>query len=384
MTDRFQPLTIPERPASASVLQRRLTAGQAVIAIAVGVLSGAAAVYVHGRFGFFPAVASFFAMPLLFKLLALIHEVGHVLAGGVVGMQLLAISVGSWRWQRSKDGWQFGRVRSIKGIGGFALMLPLDDKPCTLEQSIYTLGGPVANFVLAVVCASGANTREADDVVGQVLLLLAIMSAAIGAINLLPLQFNGWLSDGRRLWALWRSLPEVHVNEHLLRLWRLSIAGVRPRDWPEFDALDADDKRLPQSIADGLRRTMISRSIDAGILDSPATLAAVSALATGFWQGPDGMRQMNAVALAMWEMVTRRDTTVAKAWLAEGEAALIDQSCERAWVTAAIAAAQGRLSEARNHIATARARLVSVADPGSQLMLTELLHRLELEIAGPP
>lgn len=381
MTDQLQPSTIPARPASVSVLRQPIKAGQVAIGIVAGVLGGATMVHITESVGVLVALAFLVLIRLLFKVLVLVHEAGHALAGRAAGMGLFAIGVGPWRGQRGRDGWRFWRAKRVKGLGGFVVMLPQDGEISPLARSVYLLGGPCTNLIVALACGWAASALDARSVVGAALLLLAVIGALIGAGNLIPFQVGGWSSDGRQLWALWRGLPEAYVAERLLRLGGLSLVGVRPRDWPEFKALDADDKRLPRSMADALRQCVITRAIDADATDDPAAHAAVAALAAGFWQSPDGIRQANALLLATWEMVTRRDLPCAQAWLAESEGGLIDQSCQSSWVRAAIAVGQGQLSEAQAHVAAARAQMGQLADPASQLMLSDLLHDLELKIS---
>lgn len=364
-----------------SVLRQPLKAGQVAIGIVVGLLVGSALVRIQQGFGVFGAMAFMVAIPVSWKMLVLVHEVGHALAGRAAGMWLFAIGVGPWRGQRGADGWRFWRARHVKGVGGFAVMLPRDGEVNPMTRTVYLLGGPCANLIVALACAWAASLLEADSVVGQTLLLVAAVGALMGAINLIPFQVRGWSSDGRQLWALWRGLPEALVSERLLRLGGLSMVGVRPRDWPEFNAVDADDNRLPQSMADALRRCVITRAIDAGATDNCAAHAAVAALAAGFWQGPDGIRQVNALLLATWEMVTRHNHSSAQAWLAESEGGLIDQSCQRSWVRAAVAVELGQLSEAHTHVAAARVQLGRLVDPASQLMLSDLLTSLELKLS---
>lgn len=376
---------MPARPASVSILRQPIKAGQVAMGIVAGVVVGATVVFIDTSFGVVAAIAFVVALPFSLRALTLVHETGHALAGLAAGMWLFAFGVGPWRGQRGQrggGGWRFWRAKRVKGLGGFVLMLPRDGETSPSTRSVYLLGGPCANIVLAMACGWAGYPLDTDTVAGLVLMLVAAISALIGVVNLIPFQVLGWSSDGRQLWALWRGLPEAYVTEHLFRLGGLSMVGVRPRDWPQFKACDADDKRLPQSMADALRRCVITRAIDAAATDDPTAHGAVAALASGFWQGPDGIRQINALLLATWEMVTRRDLSCAQAWLAESEGGLIDQSCQSHWVRAAIAVGLGQLPEARLHMAAARAQIGQLPDPASQRMLSDLLSDLEVKISS--
>lgn len=359
-----------------------MKAAQAAAAIVVGVPLGASLVYIQKRFGFPVAIASMLVMPILWKLLVLVHEVGHALAGRAAGMRLFAIGIGSWRGQRGSYGWRFKLGKRVKGVGGFVVMLPQDSEMSQFTRSVYLLGGPCSNLFFALACGWAAYALDIHTLAGLALWQLTVVSALIGVGNLISFQVNGWSSDGHQLWALWRGLPEAYVAEHLFRLVGLSRVGVRPREWPEFKAFDVDDSRLPQSMADALRRCVITRALDANATDDPIARAAVAALAADFWQGPDGVRQTNALLLASWEMVTRRDIPCAQAWLAESGGGLIDQSCQGNWVRAAIAQKLGQFPDARKYLAASRAELGQLVDPGSQLMLSDLLNDLELKLSG--
>ena len=302
----------------------------------------------------------------------LLHEAGHAVAGWAGGQHVAAVGLGPWRAERGSDGWRVHKADHVQGIGGFALVLPRRETVSTAERSAYLLGGPLANLLAAAVVAALSAVLGLEGWVGALFGLFAVVGVVIGVVNLVPFQSGGWSSDGRQLWALWRDGPEARVATAMSRWAALAMLGVRPRDWPE-EPLAVDEAALPQAIADTLQRTRLLVALDRGEADGAVARDAAEALATGFWRGPDGLRQLNAGLLAAWQLKRGASPDAVEAWIAESEGGLLDQTANRAWLRAAVAHRRGDRPEALARLAAARAALPRVIDPASRAMLAEEL-----------
>jgi hypothetical protein len=156
-----------------------------------------------------------------FYLMLAIHELGHVAAGKCVGFRCLYWRVGPLLFKSRPF-----RVSLYRGPGavtsGNAELSPSATDRFALRGMVMVLGGPGANFLTAMV----------------VLLLPFPLTAFSGLFvacslanvfgDLLPYESRLGVSDGRRIWALWR---QPAFGERWLALLHLSAQladGVLP------------------------------------------------------------------------------------------------------------------------------------------------------------
>ena len=164
-------------------------------------------------------VTGFWWFPLLYASIAL-HEVGHLIAGKLVGMEaggivvgglMLLKSGGRWRWH-----FDYRRILS----GGLAKPLPRKTDFDPARYAWMLAGGPLTNILLAVV--SGIvfwRTGGALEWMGTVFWINVILFAG----TLIPTA-GGNKSDGARLWILLR-------NEQESRLWIALLQLMTEDKW---------------------------------------------------------------------------------------------------------------------------------------------------------
>lgn len=326
-----------------------------------------------------------FALLVVGWLQVLLHEAGHALAGLAVGLRLLAVGVGPLRAERGATGWRIHWAGSIRGIGGFALLLPRDESQGRWQAAVYLLGGPLANLFAAGLAWAALRAGLAD---AMPWLALAWITVAIGLVlglaNLVPMLAGGWSSDGRQLLKLWQGSEEARLSATLARIGGLAMLGVRPRDWPPTLSLEFRLDDAPQGVGDALARCQLVHAIDTHAFDDPIAAAAAARLAGGFWQGPDGLRQFNALLLARWVLDTSGDVELADAWCALSEGGILDQGASRAALRARIALARGDAGEAQRQLALAEQLAPRVPDAAGQAMLAESLAELREQLAAAP
>ena len=341
--------------------------------LAVGELDGADLLLIAG------------AIMLVGWLQLLLHEAGHALAGLAVGLRPLALGVGPLRAERGGDGWRLRWAGNIAGIGGFALLLPRDDTQGPRQAAVYVLGGPLANLLSAALAWAAIEAGLADSWPWLALAWITVaVGLALGLANLVPFLAGGWSSDGRQLLKLWQGSDEARLSATLGRLAGLAMLGVRPRDWPASLSLGFKLDDAPQGVGDALARCQLVRAIDTGDFDDPAAAEAAARLAAGFWHGPDGMRQINALLLARWLLDTSGGVERAAAWCELGEGGLLDQTASRAALRARIALERGDAGEARRQLALAEQAAPRVPDAAGQAMLAESLAELREQLAAAP
>lgn len=137
---------------------------------------------------------------MLVLALSAVHELGHVFAGGLVGLRLVSCSVGPLSLVRR--GGRYAIDENPHWIR-FAGCVEHDIPRGTTTRgdlTVSALGGPIANFLLAAVLFA----LHAE---GAIVQSVALWSAVFGLINAIPLRLNGQTSDGGLVWRLWSERP---------------------------------------------------------------------------------------------------------------------------------------------------------------------------------
>ncbi|AWV05809.1 M50 family metallopeptidase [Marilutibacter maris] len=324
-------------------------------------------------------------LALLFALLTIwpniiVHEAGHALCGIARGMHAMAFGIGPLRLERGEHRWRFRRGAWLRGIGGFAALLPKGRRGLSrFDQACFFVGGPLANLATGVLALALLTSWTAPPAIASLLLGTALSALFFGALNLLPFQTQGWQSDGRQLLDLARHSPDAVVRQRLRQLMALTLAGVRPREWPEaLMPVPADD--TSPGLAVNAQILRLSRAMDRN--DAVAAADAARRTAAGLHDLPVSVRPHLAVTMAGYAALMLRDPVVLAAWRPLCEGGLFDLSAFRDWLDAESAALAGDAATARDRISAARAGLERLPDPVSVLQMRESLDALQARLAA--
>jgi hypothetical protein len=155
-----------------------------------------------------------------FYLMLAVHELGHVLAGLCVGFRCRSLRLGPLVFSRPL------RVSLYRGPGavvqGVAEVIPVATNKLAWRGVAMVLGGPVANFLAAMVPFLLPFPLTAFSG------FFIAFSIANGASDLLPFESRLGVSDGRRIWML---LRQAESGERWLALMHLGgelTDGVLP------------------------------------------------------------------------------------------------------------------------------------------------------------
>jgi hypothetical protein len=345
--------------------------GGAVLAVSVHTLVGELSL---------TALAGLFALSLLMLWVqVLVHEAGHAVAGLLTGRRLIGAGVGPLRLERGTGGWHLRWGGGVRGIGGFAALLPADDRvESRRDAAAFLLGGPLANLVTAAIALLALWLAPPLGVIPSVLLGATVFGGAmLGIVNLLPFQSHGWHSDGYHLRELRHDTPASRVMRTQQCVYALAMAGVRPRDWP-LQHLEVADGLPPDTVlvAQLLR---MSWALDRD--DRAAAEAAAGALAGQYPTLADGKRQGVAVMLATYAARVAHDAKLLAAWRPLCEGGLLDLGPYRLWLDAEAAAMAGDAEAARERSARARAAIPRIHDLASAIVMGEYLDRLDQHLA---
>lgn len=308
-----------------------------------------------------------------------VHEAGHALAGLSRGMQPIAFGVGPIRCERGGDRWRWRYGGGLRGISGFAALLPTGTRGLGRADQLWFLaGGPLANLLTAVLCF--ALLPLLQGAAAAALLGIALSALFIGLLNLVPFHSQGWRSDGMGLFDLLRRSPHAAVQQQVNQLMALTMSGVRPREWPAAllpDAGGAHDTPILAIVADSL---LLSHLQDRR--DATAAGAVARRLAARYWEAPDALRPAVAVGLAGHAALLERDAALLAAWRPLCEGGLMDLGPFRHWLDAELAVLKGRPDEARTPLQALHASIPRAPDPVSTLLLSEYLVRLRRTVGG--
>ncbi len=175
----------------------------------------------YGSFG--PLVGALTAV-VVFMLALAIHELGHVVAGVAVGFRFVSLRLGPLHVDRRLR-MSFRRARG-SGYLGWASMAPTRRDHLRWRAAIFVLAGPGVNL------ATAAGLLLPPVAMGFFATILGLVSLALGLKELLPLKYRTAVSDGRRLWMLWRNDGAARRWVGMMRLGTEIQSGVPPEDLP--------------------------------------------------------------------------------------------------------------------------------------------------------
>ncbi len=164
--------------------------------------------------------------PVLYASIAF-HEIGHLVAGKLAGMNAGGIVVGGLMWLKSGDKWRFRFEYRRLLSGGLAKSLPARGDFNPVRYAWMVAGGPLATILLAAV--SGTVFWRSGSTAGWLSSLWWI-NVILFASTLMPATGPN-KSDGARLWMLLKREEETRSWIALSHVMAEDAAGVLPGDW---------------------------------------------------------------------------------------------------------------------------------------------------------
>jgi hypothetical protein len=299
-----------------------------------------------------------------FYLMLATHELGHLIAGVCVGFRCRSFRVGPVLVDRPL------RVSLYRGSGavvqGVAEMVPLVTDKLAWRGVAMVAGGPFANFLtaLAVLLLPFPFTAFSG--------LFIAISIANGVSDLVPFESRLGVSDGRRIWMLWRQ-PEC--GERWLALLRLGgelADGVLP------EALSADFLAKAIAVRDASADTVKAYAIafwaafhqhhDADAARRLETCLAYSGNATPL------LREALMSDAAVFQASRRRRPEIAEQWLT-GIPVNSPHSWFRSRAEAAILEAKGDINGALNKLAETETAFLALPKNAQRETSLRLLGR---------
>lgn len=321
--------------------------------------------------------------PVLLFILVMAHELGHLLGGHLAGFRAYLLLVGPLRVERVREQWTVGLNPRVATWGGLAASAPDDARDLRGRMALYAVAGPAANLltgglVLAVLLAVEGPL---PPVLHAWLVAFLLGSLLLGVLTLIPGQAAGMYTDGGRLLRLMRTGPELEGELALIALTGLSLAGRRPREWPE--ALVDQALTLPPHSVMGVfaRQVAYLRALDLGDVERAERHldeALVHREAAG-----NGAGTTIRLHGAFFYAVYRDDPLRARELLDEAHSSPLESRHLRPMAEAAVRMAEGDEAGFRTKLDEARILAGAAMDRGSagveEEWLDLLLHKARKE-----
>ena len=333
--------------------------------MAVGALIGLAIVFVPIRF--LPAnnLVILALVPAFFSGV-LVHELGHVAAGFIAGLEFRRLLVGPLAFTREARGYRLRFIGKRFMAGGYAHMIPRSQAGIRGKFRLFLAGGPIATLLLFVPVALfpwGTGTAA-----------LLFANLVLAAFCLIPMEIQGHYTDGKAIQILFQESPAAERMAAILYLVSLNGQGIPPGQWPAevieklstegggktyraagriFLHIHAKESGAPGEIAAALERVLaVSDELNAGA------------------------RLPYFAEAAFFHGVTNRNAALARAWLNDAHA-IKGAVAQKGWdepALLAIAYAEGNEAEFREHYPRALEYLDR--QPGPSGALTAYRNRL--------
>lgn len=162
----------------------------------------------------------------------LIHESGHLVMGLLTGYDFISFRIGSFTFVKENNK-LVTRKFNIAGTGGQCILTHTEvEKPEELPYFWYNFGGVFFNFLTALICLFVILLSKNPFVLTG-FLIFAILSLAIGIINIIPTAAMGIGTDGYNI-ILMKKSPAVRITIYKTMLINaLQFQGTRLEDMPE-------------------------------------------------------------------------------------------------------------------------------------------------------
>ncbi|BDU22457.1 M50 family metallopeptidase [Dyella sp. GSA-30] len=176
-----------------------------------------------------------------------VHELGHAAGARLYGMTVLRMNISGLEFHMQRRGWRMRQSRiPHRHIGGFVQAIPLFGQPARPQLISLTLGGPLGNLVMTLLCGIGGWLLLPRHT-ASLALSFAAVNLGSALVNLVPYQ-GAMASDGLTLLRLLRGLEENAPSRVHMRLISRSFAGQTADQLPEDEVALLERQPAPMPL----------------------------------------------------------------------------------------------------------------------------------------
>lgn len=209
-----------------------------------------------------------------FFLVILIHEIGHVLGGLIMGNEFSMMIVGPLKLQKEDGKYHLEFNQNIAMAGGLALTLPTKVEGFKKRRAVVIGGGPFASLVLAIIAYLLFISIPNGDskLLTTIFLSLGMLSAMIFVMTIIPMKAGGFMSDGMQLLMTFRGDAKAKQYANFMHLFALDNKGVLPKDLPDTLFTTELDKPITDIYDLAFQQYLYYRALDVNDLEKAANL----------------------------------------------------------------------------------------------------------------
>ena len=213
-----------------------------IFKIVLMLLIGGALGYLFGKYGLssvpkdLPKIYLFgliiALLPIYFFIVGF-HEIGHALAGKMVGFDFRMFIIGPFFFEKENDQWKFKWNKSLNLSGGMVVCLPTSEENLRKRFINYAAGGPLASILLSVVISTfwyflpDNLSNHALKFFGIVLIISSFLSFLIFLITAIPFKAGTFYSDGGRIKRQMKNDETSEMEILFLKIMSKTNAGLR-------------------------------------------------------------------------------------------------------------------------------------------------------------
>ncbi len=326
-------------------------------------------------------------LPASYLLLVFLHEAGHVVGALLTRFQILSFNVSRLHISRRASGWQVRFRKPKKGLSGMVQVLASDSRNLRSRYALLLVGGPSANLLTGALALYAAYMWVPYSppfpftgyLLHYTLLVFGWMSVVIGTLNLLPLKLkSGHIIDGKHLLHLMQGGPAMHQQLAALQLSSLSHNGTRPRDW-NATIVEKLLSNHSNSVLDCYAH-YYAYCYYHDCNDLEAIRLHLNEALDRRHLAPVAFQQYILGEAAYVAALHTYDTEQARHWLNRAQEVKPYSKEEGLFARAAVAWAEGQLSEASTWLQAARQQLAESLDVGTRTQAAERMDELQVKI----
>lgn len=203
---------------------------------------------------------------------ALLHELGHLVAGLISGYRFSSFRIASlmivFDGERIKL-----KLHKLAGTGGQCLMAPPEpDDEGRIPVVLYNLGGVIINIITVPVFVLLSQASASLPLLSEIFFMLACAGALTALTNGIPLRLQLVNNDGRNLLDLVDNAEAVRSFYGQLKITELMSGGARLRDMPSELFFVPSDESMSNAMAASAAVFYENRLMDRGDIDAAAEL----------------------------------------------------------------------------------------------------------------
>jgi hypothetical protein len=308
------------------------------------------------------------------------HEWGHVLAGLSQNFEFRLISVGPLMLEKELGKLKFKWNTNFNLYGGLALCLPTNQNQLIKRFAVFAAGGPLASLLLGVLMMLFLIWKPLDTSVvflyylKSFIFLTCVTSFCIALMTSIPMQADGFTTDGGRILNLLKGGPAAQVEAALLHAVSQGASGIRPALIDPTPIHSALDLPVDSPFKPYLNAILYQHYQDKGDLENAGKF--LEQYLAGAHAVPQGYLAILYLEKAWFEARYHNQAAVARDYFSREKIGVIVPKSLVLRAEAAIALAEGNHALAATKIQEAIDELPKLMDRGAAIAEKESLEEM--------